>query len=159
MADFHQARLQYEILGHSAPDIAEDLGTALYMVEDRIRLEEWKYLWPETGLENLGHSEQADKIIEDSNLRLKVYSILLACRLAPKYAELEYEMIKAATIATKDSDITPSALASISRVYAALKNNSNSINQGLDEISLIPEVIVKNLSGKSIQDLEVLNLL
>lgn len=150
--NFARARLQFEILGLSAEDIAEDAGIAPYMVKDRAKEANWCTVWPSLGAEMLS---DAGKVLDDSVMRLKVFNALLAIHLAPKYLELEVSLLDASIKAMKEDDLAPVTLAAIARVYTSLRNHASSSLISVDEIDLgMPKATIKNLSGKSLEVLE-----
>lgn len=153
--NFARARLQYEILGLSVIDIAEDSGLAAYMIEEEIRQSNWVVVWPKLDLQDISDSKRAEIVIEDAAKRLKVFNALLAIHLAPKYLELEVSLLDSSLEAMEDPDLSPSALASIARVYTSLRDHASAALMSVeDQDNGMPSVTIKNLSGKPMRALE-----
>jgi hypothetical protein len=150
-----RARLQYEVLGLSPADIADDMGLAPYMLEDEIKTAGWRTIWPKVDVQDVSDSKRVDLVLEDSNNRLKVFNALLAIHLAPKYLELEVSLLDSSIEAMADPDIPPATLAAVARVYTSLRQHASSAQMTADDDNLgMPSVTIKNLSGKDMKTLE-----
>lgn len=155
------AKLQYEILNVSVSSLANSLGRTPAMMQAHIDNEGWVQLWPEeTHIEYDDDGDEetdsfsviSDDYIENAKKRLTIYSLAKETLLTHKYAELELGIISRAKEILDETIDTPSissikALATLykdmTKDFAAARNNV-----ATKDISGIPSVIIKDLSGQ-----------
>ncbi len=157
--DIELLRLQYEILGATAGDLARSTNMPVDLIQREIEKHGWKPLWPDDDAP-LALEEDEDlftvtsnNYIDKTRKRLQAYALAKEVLLASRYLELESNIVKKACEAI--SLLDPALVSSIKTLSSIFKDlakdgvGKTALSVGTDEAGL-PTVIIKDLSGRGL---------